>query len=186
MSDNLPHHDSALWDSIAAIATPISNNKVPYKKSKATNRDPHHSILSYDKCVSDYISPIHTNLTRDSNKHNISSGLNLDYNTKKKVDKGKYRIDNVLDLHGYTLNTAYNALTNFIIKNYNLGNKCLLIITGWNSTNKHNNNSIKGNFGKWLQSENICETILYYRQAIHSYGGKGAFYVLLKSKNKKT
>ena len=183
MSDHSQYHDT-LWNSITAGATPIHNNKVPYKKNKVDNHTSYNKVYSNRNYINNYILPIESKSKKNNHKHNISSGLNLDYNTKKKVDSGKYTINDVLDLHGYTLNNAYNALINFVIKNYNLGNKCLLIITGWNST-QYNDNSIKSNFSKWLQSEKIHEIILYYKQASHSYGGKGAFYVLLKSKNKK-
>ncbi|WDM85750.1 Smr/MutS family protein [Ehrlichia sp. JZT12] len=168
------------------MVTPIYSNKIAYnKKNKEVNHEYRNKTLSCNNNINNYILPTQIKPKKNHNKHSISSGLNLDHNTKKKIDKGRYQIDDVLDLHGYTLDTAYNVLINFIIKNYNLANRCLLIITGWNSTNQYDNNSIKSNFSKWLQSEKICEIILYYKQAINSYGGKGAFYVLLKSKNKK-
>ncbi|AHX04398.1 Smr/MutS family protein [Ehrlichia japonica] len=179
-SGHLSCDDTSLWDSITLMTIPIYNNKVPYKKSRKTNNS--HNISLNNEHIDYYMLPIQS---KTNSTHDISSGLKLNNNTKKKVDQGKYHIDSILDLHGYTLDVAYNTLMNFIIKNYNLANKCLLIITGWGSTDKYNSNSIKSNFSKWLQNEQIAHIILYYTEAIHSHGGKGAFYILLKSKNKK-
>ena len=191
--DNSSCDDIESWDSITLIVTPIYNNKVPYKKHIDNNQ----YCISPNNRHTNYLIPIQTNSNITYNTgissiqtcsnitYDISSGINLNNHTKKKVDKGKYYIDATLDLHGYTLDSAYDKLIDFIIKNYNLANKCLLIITGWGSTNKNNSNSIKSNFSKWLQNEQIAKIILYYREAINSHGGKGAFYVLLKSKNKK-
>ncbi|KJV65893.1 MULTISPECIES: Smr/MutS family protein [Ehrlichia] len=179
-SEHLLYDDTSLWDSITSMTIPIYNNKVPYKKSRKINNN--HNISLNNEHTNYYMLPIQT---KTNSTHDISSGLNLNNNTKKKIDQGKYPIDSILDLHGYTLDAAYNILMKFIIKNYNLANKCLLIITGWESTDKYNSNSIKSNFSKWLQNEQIVHIILYYKEAIHLHGGKGAFYILLKSNNKK-
>ncbi|ABD44848.1 smr domain protein [Ehrlichia chaffeensis str. Heartland] len=179
-SDCSLHDDTSLWASITLTATPIYTNKVPYTKIRKINNNLNTSLNN--KYTNHYTPPIYT---KPNSTHDISSGSNLNNNTKKKIDQGKYHIDSILDLHGYTLDAAYNTLMNFIIKNYNSANKLLLIITGWGSTDKYNSNSIKSNFSKWLQSVQIANLILYYREANRIHGGKGAFYVLLKSKNKK-
>ena len=184
--------DITLWDSIALIVSPFHNNKVPYKKhidnnyycTSSNNRHTNYFIPGQTNYNSTYNTGISSIQTCSNSTYDISSGLNLNNNTKKKIDNGKYCIDATLDLHGYTLDSAHDKLLDFIIKNYNLANKCLLIITGWGSTNKNNSNSIKSNFSKWLQNEQIAKVILYYTGAINAHGGKGAFYVLLKSKHK--
>ncbi|QKX01152.1 DNA mismatch repair protein MutS [Wolbachia endosymbiont of Dipetalonema caudispina] len=117
---------------------------------------------------------------------NINSGslpFCLDYNTKLKIDKGKCLINNKLDLHGYSIEDAYSKLIDFIIENYKVGNRYLLIITG-QSNIVGKTEIIKNNLSKWLNNSKIQYMVLYYRQAIKRHGGKGAFYVLLR-KNKK-
>ena len=176
--------DIALWNSIAATATPINDDKITYKKNtqeKCSNFCTD-MLLQRNQYINNY--RLSTKSTSELNKHDtITTGINLDRNTKKKIDKGKYHIDNVLDLHGYTLDTAYTTLIDFIITNYNESKKCLLIITGWGSKSQ-GNNSIKDSFSKWLHNEQIADIILYHKEAISMHGGKGAFYILIKSKKK--
>lgn len=108
-----------------------------------------------------------------------SLSCSLDHNTKLKVDRGEYFIDAKLDLHGCHIDDAYYKLVNFIIKNYQIGNRCLLVITGHgNSTNKVG--AIKNNLHKWLNDTKIYYMVLYFQQATKKHGGKGAFYVLLR------
>ncbi|MCM1000895.1 MAG: Smr/MutS family protein [Wolbachia endosymbiont of Melophagus ovinus] len=111
--------------------------------------------------------------------NNVSLSFCLDYNTKSKVDRGKYSISDKLDLHGYNIEDAYCKLIDFIIKNYRAGNRCLLIITGHGSATGKTD-TIKNNLNKWLNDTKIQHMILYYQQATKKHGGKGAFYVLLR------
>ncbi|QKX03327.1 DNA mismatch repair protein MutS [Wolbachia endosymbiont of Litomosoides sigmodontis] len=114
--------------------------------------------------------------------NNISLSFCLDYNTKSKIDKGKYFINDRLDLHGYNIECAYCKLIDFIIKNYQAGSRCLLIITGQsNVTGK--TDTIKNNLSRWLDDTKVRHMILYYQRATKKHGSKGAFYVLLR-KNK--
>ncbi|CCF78492.1 SmrmutS family protein [Wolbachia endosymbiont of Onchocerca ochengi] len=106
----------------------------------------------------------------------------LDYNTKLKVDKGKCFISDKLDLHGYSIEDAYYRLVGFIIKSYQVGSRCLLIITGQGNT-VGKTDIIKNNLSKWLNDTKIQHMVLYCQQATKKHGGKGAFYVLLR-KNK--
>ncbi|MGL9725282.1 MAG: Smr/MutS family protein [Wolbachia sp.] len=110
------------------------------------------------------------------NIDNVGLSFYLDYNTKLKVNKGRYSISGKLDLHGYSIDNAYYKLINFIIKNYQIGNRCLLIVTG-NAADK--TDTIKSNFSKWLSDTEIQHMVLYHQQAT-KHGGKGAFYVLLR------
>ncbi|APR98234.1 Smr/MutS family protein [Wolbachia endosymbiont of Folsomia candida] len=113
------------------------------------------------------------------NTSNASMQSCLDYNTKSKIDKGKYFISDRLDLHGYNVEDAYYKLIDFVIKNYQAGNRCLLVITGYgNVTNK--TGAIKNNLYKWLNDTKIQHMVLYHQQATKEHGGKGAFYVLLR------
>ncbi|KJV86045.1 Smr/MutS family protein [Anaplasma phagocytophilum] len=102
---------------------------------------------------------------------------------KLKVDKGKFRIDNVIDLHGYTTDVAYDLLADFIIMSFQSAHKCVLVITGWGSK-QSGENALRRSLYKWLQSDKIVNMVLYYTRAVPEHGGRGAFYVLLRSKHK--
>ncbi|KJV68690.1 Smr/MutS family protein [Candidatus Neoehrlichia procyonis] len=203
-------HDDNLWKNITKVR-PLISNKVSYHKhnnnsvnithEKHLNKNLtfHNYNIPLNINKTSYKKPIHHNdettlpyydyknklhINTQNKIYNIESGIinSISNSTKAKIDQGKYRINSIIDLHGYTIDEAYYQLFNCIIKNYNLGNKCLLIITGWGS--KNSCHSIRNNLHKWLQNEKISNLILYYKQAISSHGGKGAFYLLLKTKDK--
>ncbi len=98
----------------------------------------------------------------------------------------KHIVNATLDLHHYSINDAYHQLIDFITKNYQTCNKCLLIVTGHGSTTNEIE-TIKSSLHIWLNNPNIQHMILSCRQAAKKHGGKGAFYILLKrNKNPKT
>ena len=113
------------------------------------------------------------------------SGLlsGIDAGTKARIDKGKYPIDKVIDLHGYSEASAREELIECVKSSFRSGDKCIRVITGWGSRNS-GNNSLKSNLHRWLQSDSIVNMVLYYRQAIPAHGGKGAFYILLRTNKK--
>lgn len=114
----------------------------------------------------------------------LGSYAGVDRNTREKFRKGEYPIDARLDLHGYTRDTAWRKIENFVHSQYEKGSRVLLIITG------------KGTFGKapeeapsgvlrealpgWLTEDGLRPFILAFDRATAKDGGSGAFYVLLK------
>ncbi|MGN7678730.1 MAG: Smr/MutS family protein [Anaplasma sp.] len=113
------------------------------------------------------------------------SGLmsGIDWGTKTAVDKGKYPIDRIIDLHGCSEASACHMLTNSIAKSFKFGHRCLLVITGWGSKSA-GQSCIRSNLHRWLQADTIVSMVLYYKQAMPVHGGKGAFYILLRTNNK--
>ena len=101
----------------------------------------------------------------------------------------------VIDLHGYTLVTAREVLKRFIQRQYNLGLRCLCVITGkglreneekrfdallaYESKGKR---TIRDAFMTWLKEDDLHPLIASVSQANPHHGGGGAFYVILKSR----
>ncbi|WP_339045385.1 Smr/MutS family protein [Candidatus Mesenet endosymbiont of Agriotes lineatus] len=158
--------DFSLWCSVIKNITPITNNKILPIKKKLVAFNSHNNVNYYLNNKFDFI------------KEEKLKSYDIDHNTKIKVIKGKYALDDQLDLHGYSLDKAYSILLNFITEHYHVGSRCLLIITGYG--NQINTGVIKNNFANWLNSSEIQHMILYYTQATKIHGGKGAFYVLLR------
>ncbi|OEY86844.1 hypothetical protein BIY23_04670 [Wolbachia pipientis] len=93
--------------------------------------------------------------------------------------KDKYFINVMLDLHNYSIDNAYHKLIDFIIENYQMCNRCLLVVTGHSST-INETETIKSSFNTWLNNPKIQHMILSCKQAAKKHGGKGAFYILLR------
>ena len=113
----------------------------------------------------------------------------LEKNTLKKIKKGKLRIESVLDLHGFTINESKEKVVDFILRNYKVKKRLLLLITGkgkrlpvsdgWRGTGK-----LKENVPLWLSSVQLSKYILWFDSANPENGGEGALMIYLKkSKN---
>ncbi|MGN7661035.1 MAG: Smr/MutS family protein [Anaplasma sp.] len=115
------------------------------------------------------------------------SGLmsGIDWGTKTAVDKGKYPIERIIDLHGCSEASACQTLTNSITESFEFGHRCLLVITGWGSKSA-GQSCLRSSLHRWLQADTIVDMVLYYKQAIPAHGGKGAFYILLRTNNNKS
>jgi len=98
----------------------------------------------------------------------------------RKLRTGKYIIDATMDLHGFTQDQAIFALEEFIERNFILGKRCLLVITG---RGKPDHESVlKAMLPKWLNMPNLREKILTISYADRRHGSDGALYVLLRKK----
>lgn len=108
--------------------------------------------------------------------------LGIDKLSDKKLAQGKYKIDYKLDLHGATLDIAYNKIK-FVFTLASKNNfRCLLIITGkgLHSSNK----TIRESLEEWFKEPYFANKIIKYVNANKFHGGSGAIYVLLKNVDK--
>ncbi len=110
----------------------------------------------------------------------------------KDLKKGRIKIDRRIDLHGYSLNSAYEILKKAIIKTYYENKRCLLIITGKGLySNKLKDQSdeprlfhgkIKNSIKSWINEDGIKNYILTYQDAGIEHGGDGAIFIYLRKK----
>lgn len=104
--------------------------------------------------------------------------LGIDWNTDKKLIQGKYEIDYKVDLHGLTIDEAYNKIK-LLFNKAELNNyRCLLIITGKGLHSQ--NQTIKRSIIEWFKEPYFSNKIIKYTDAQKIHGGSGAIYVLLK------
>lgn len=108
--------------------------------------------------------------------------LGIDKNSDKKLSSGKYKIDYKLDLHGETLDSAYNKVK-LLFEKAELNNyRCLLIITGKGLHSQ--NKTIKSSITEWFMEPYFANRIIKYTDTHIKDGGSGALYVLLRNNNK--
>jgi DNA-nicking Smr family endonuclease len=87
-------------------------------------------------------------------------------------------IDARLDLHGFTIDEAYNKVVGFIDNCVERELRFLLIITGKGLHSK--TATIKESLTVWFQQPYFANRIIKYTDAQAKHGGNGAVYVLLK------
>jgi DNA-nicking Smr family endonuclease len=85
-----------------------------------------------------------------------------------------------IDLHGYTLQDAYNIFAEFIEYAHESGFKNLLVVTGkGNYTGEFSKQTINYEFAGWCQNPALRRYIKSFSTAEIRHGGAGAFYVRL-------
>lgn len=90
----------------------------------------------------------------------------------------KFQVQRRIDLHGYTQDEAFNALSIFLSQCQSDGIKNALVITGGNAMKI---SILRTSFTRWAK-ENFSTFIVSYSFAKLKDGGQGAFYVVLRKK----
>jgi len=86
-------------------------------------------------------------------------------------------IDGRLDLHGMTQEAAHAALNGFVLRAYDSGRRCLLVITG---KGRLGSGVLRAEVPRWLNQTPLRERVLGFSYAKARHGGEGALYVLVK------
>ena len=99
----------------------------------------------------------------------------------------------LIDLHGYTLESANQVIENFMIKSFEEGVGKLIVVTGKGLHSKNQNNPyvskdlsiLKYSVPEYIRNnQNLVRIVDSIQDARIEDGGSGAFYVYLKKKRK--
>lgn len=99
----------------------------------------------------------------------------------------------LIDLHGYTLESANQVIENFMIKSFEEGVGKLIVVTGKGLHSKNQNNPyvskdlsiLKYSVPEYIwNNQNLVRIVDSIQDARIEDGGSGAFYVYLKKKRK--
>ena len=122
-----------------------------------------------------------------SNNHQLQD-IRIDKNKLSLLKRGKIKPEKILDLHGLTSVEAKTKAIEFTKKNFNLGLRLLLIITGKgkikiNDLNREELKTgvLRKSLKSWLYESDLRPYILGIVSSHISHGGEGAFYVYLKN-----
>ena len=101
----------------------------------------------------------------------------LQHKVLRKLKRGQYRIEDELDLHGYTRPEARKVLIAFLQHSKQQSFQCVRIIHGKGRRTYDAAPVLKAAVNKWLRQRN---EVLAFSSARPEHGGTGALYVLLK------
>ena len=90
-----------------------------------------------------------------------------------------------IDLHGYTVDEAHQALTQYVKRNFNQKKLLHIVITGLgnkSSDGEFFTGKIRKKFPLWLETESFQKYIKSYSPCKIQHGGLGAFYIKLNIK----
>jgi DNA-nicking Smr family endonuclease len=91
----------------------------------------------------------------------------------RQITRGKEKL-RTIDLHGFTRERAYQALTQYVENCQRKNHRYLLVITG------KGHGIIRSSVQSWLRDGNLSSMILSFSTARPEHGGEGAFYVILR------
>lgn len=98
----------------------------------------------------------------------------------KKLRSGYFSYQGHLDLHGLNRQQARTEATEFIMRNFSEGKRCVLIIPGRGLNSRDKEPVLKNNLVAWLTRAPLKRVVLAFASARSFDGGWGAFYVLLR------
>lgn len=176
--DNIPtfsEDDINLWERVTQTIAKITHTKHVKTKETWKKETAEKKIRSPEKTYS-------FNVSKPKQVTHAITTLNI--KQKKKLKKGQQKIDKVIDLHGYTIEQAYNGLINEITQAYNAEKRYLLIITGKGMRSENKENTLKRHVPSWLSGQELRPMISATSTASKNHGGEGALYVVLKKKDK--
>ncbi len=110
--------------------------------------------------------------------------LGLDLLIVSKLQRGQYKHEAFLDLHGLTVSQAYANLVIFMRNAHHRSYKSLLIVTGKGLNSATNSSILRYKLQEWLIKEPFNHLVLAFCSALPKDGGNGALYLLLRSKKK--
>jgi len=111
-------------------------------------------------------------------------GTTLDGGWDRRLSSGRFIPDTTVDLHGHTLDTAYQLLDRRLDQAIRRGDRVLLLITGKpprpESERPHARGRIRAAVGDWLAASRHAGDIAAVRGAHPRHGGNGALYIVLR------
>jgi DNA-nicking Smr family endonuclease len=100
----------------------------------------------------------------------------------RRLKRGEFSVQDYIDLHGLKKKEAEEAVREFIIKSYQRGFRCVLIVHGRGLGSVDHQPAIKRELPLWFRRGMLKRIVLAFVTARPCDGGAGALYVLLKKR----
>ena len=110
------------------------------------------------------------------------SANTLDGSWDRKIGSGKIEPDRILDLHGYSLDAAWDAIDSALERAIAAGDRVLLLITGHARAGEPpiQRGRIRAAVHDWLAVSRHSSRIVAVRGAHRRHGGGGSLYIILR------
>nr|WP_209023040.1 Smr/MutS family protein [Sphingomonas kaistensis] len=107
---------------------------------------------------------------------------NLDGHWERRLKSGNIPVDRTIDLHGHSLERAYDALDVALERAVSTGDRVLLLITGHHRPGEPPilRGKIRAAVHDWLAVSRHADRIAAVRSAHRRHGGGGSLYLILR------
>lgn len=185
----LSSEEASAWEKLAATVTPLAGRKIISPKS------------SHSGAPSDHVTPAkHTAPVAAKRKplapatHRKQAApppppppvaAGLDGHWERKLKSGALSPDYTLDLHGHTLDSAYDRLLHGLDQARAMDARVVLLIAGRSrpvdpADRSSQRGAIRAKILDWLAASRHSGAISAVRNAHRRHGGEGAIYLILK------
>ncbi|MEE1878016.1 Smr/MutS family protein [Altererythrobacter litoralis] len=177
----LSAEEAEAWTRLASTVTPLPGRKPP-KLAKPAHAEQH----AEPKLVRPVAKPV-----MPAAKPHVAARTppppqpGLDSHWDRKFKAGTIQPDYTLDLHGYTLDTAYDRLMHGLDQARAMEARVVLLIAGRPrpvdpADRAERRGAIRAKLLDWLASSRHSQAISAVRKAHIRHGGEGALYLVLK------
>lgn len=142
-----------------------------YRRESAQRSD----ALDATQLPTSFVEPVRPEAIISFKRDGIQNGV------FRKLQRGEYSIEALLDLHGYTVEEARLELFRFVSECQRQNIRMLLISHGKGHRNKDQIPLIKSYLVRWLP---LLSQVMAFHSAQKWHGGAGAVYVLLRKSEK--
>lgn len=176
MAEKHGKDDARLFRDYVAGARPVVQDRAPPHRARRA--------ATPEQSQRDARAVMETLLSHEYEPADVETGEELLYarpgvqhGALRKLRRGQYAIEAELDLHGYTVAQAREALDGFLRRSRAMGKRCVRVVHGKGRSSEGRVPVLKGKVNAWLRR---TDQVLAFCSAIPRDGGTGAVYVLLK------
>jgi len=116
----------------------------------------------------------------DSREYVEGSVVGLDPRILRRLRRGEFAYQAMLDLHGLTAAEGRTAVQRFVDDARTVGHRAVLIVHGRGLNSRGQTPVLKEGLKQWLAQGRVSRSILAFTSARPADGGTGAVYVLLR------
>lgn len=107
-------------------------------------------------------------------------GSGLDGHWNRRLTRGQIIPDCTVDLHGFTLDSAWQKMDISMARAISSGHRVMLLITGKPRAPHSQRGAIRAAIADWLAASRHAASIAAVRGAHPRHGGKGALYIIFR------
>ena len=161
--------EATLWARVAATITPLSRDK----------NEPHVVVKPARRPVT--LVPLE-NRARSSAPPDRAIGSTLDAGWDRRLSRGSVEPDRVIDLHGHSLDSAWEMIDRGLERAIGAGERVVLLITGHRREGDPPlaRGRIRAAVDGWLTASRHASAIAAIRGAHRRHGGGGSLYLILR------
>ena len=171
---SLSAEEAALWAKVTATIRPLSRDPLDSEAAKAPEPKP---IAAPRGRV-----PAPRPAASEPKRTETLQQATLDGSWDRQIRTGRLEPDRVLDLHGHTLDWAWQAIDRTLERSIASGDRVLLLLTGHERKGEPPlaRGRIRAAVHDWLAVSRHASRIAAVRGAHRRHGGGGSLYIILR------